>query len=217
MINAVIFDFDDTIVRSERVKRDLIVEHFGFVEGGVAVASRFMASHPGANRYAVVRGVLADLHATGVIGARPTTDAVAEHLAQMGATIERAVIASPLAQGAKEALDILVERYPLHINSATPKDTLDRIVRAIGMERYFKTVLGAPPGTKQQNLEEILSRYGPDRSEVAIVGDGVGDMVLAENAGCRFVGIRGDFSSFGDESFPVLDDLSRLPEVLDRW
>jgi len=212
--SILVFDYDDTLTRdTERQKQRVWGSAFADIPGAEEVANAYARSHHGVPRRERIAGILHELARRQLV--QEPEALVDRYLRRFETQVEDMSVAAPLRTGAEQALGRLVGRYRLYINSATPHDSLQRIIERRGWSTLFAGIYGCPPGSKSEHLKAILEREQAEPASVVMIGDGLGDLAAAEDCGCKFVGVRGEFSAFAPNvSFPILQDLSDLPEVL---
>jgi phosphoglycolate phosphatase len=205
MIRCVVFDFDGTLVNSNRIKRDAFLEVAdGFAEGRV-VMERILRGAAGRDRYWIF-GAFADAMRGGLVAA---------DLAASYTSICRERIAqAPEIDGASASLERLrSDGALLFLSSATPRGPLLEIVGLRRMERYFEAIYGAPE-PKLANLQSIRTRVGCAPNEMVVVGYGESDRSSAYIVGCHFVAVQSDFNDFAVQPRHSVRDLTGLPAFL---
>jgi phosphoglycolate phosphatase len=180
MIRAVVFDFDGTLVDSNALKRaayDTVVR--GHPSGAALVAEAIARSEP--DRRAVF-----ELYAR-LQSARNVVSLDSGILVEAYSKIvDESVAQAPEIPGAGPLLSTLARsKLSCHVSSATPADSLERIVDARGWTRYFVSVNGRPE-TKLATLKRISSQTGICADQFAVVGDGADDLESAAQFGARF-------------------------------
>lgn len=103
--------------------------------------------------------------------------------------VQKLLMDSGLAEGARYALADLEQDYDLFVNSATPVSGLVESLETFQIERFFKLILGQP-SSKHANLRIVgatLTVPGPQK--IVFVGDGEGDWKAAKKFGCHFIGV----------------------------
>ena len=207
MIGHVAFDFDGTLVRSNRIKRDCFDETLADVPGGAAILDDLFASHYRGDRFALFREVVRRLGPDCVL--EPD-----ELAAGYGRLCRIRIGAAPEVPGAGTALSRLAQAgVRMFLISATPQQALDEVVADRDLARFFDLVLGAPTG-KSAHLDRIIETCGITAADIVMVGDGHDDQAAAAQLGCRFIAVTDQPTApFGavETSIP---DLRTLPEVL---
>ena len=179
--DAVIFDFDGTLVASAPAKRQAFFDIFP-AEGAAAVAA-VLAEDPDGSRHRVIPRMVALMQAQG-IGLPP-----GDYVARYGEVSEQAVAQAPELPQASDRLARLAPLMELHVCSNTPEDTVRRHVAARGWSQNFRGVDGYPT-TKRDRIAAVIAALGCPASRVAMVGDGISDAEAAEVNGCAFLAIR---------------------------
>lgn len=115
----------------------------------------------------------------------------------------------------RETLALLSRRFPLYINTATPRDAADESISALGLHSYFKAVFGRP-GTKAENLRFIIHAEKIPPQGLLFVDDQQSGWEVAQEVGCRFIGIRTKRNTFWTtlQLFPILSEFSELSTLL---
>ena len=213
MTACVVFDFDGVLVDSNAVKRQAYHDIFASTAGSEPVVESVLESNTDDDRFGVIRSILQRLRLDA--GAPGRLDLlVTEYSDRYNAICEEHAATCPEIPGASAALSRLARRHPLYVISATPEDPLRRIVKRRGWTGYFRDVLGRPR-TKSENLARVIRAEGIEGGEIVFVGDGRRDLDAARQAGCRFVGVRNGFNDFDPAGLTMLDDLTRLPALVE--
>lgn len=99
------------------------------------------------------------------------------------------VIAAGEIKGAGAFLDrCRQENIPCFVDSATPDNELERILKQRHLDTYFKAALGSGR-SKTDNLKWILDTHGLDSRECLFFGDASSDRDAAKDCGVDFMGI----------------------------
>ncbi len=207
MVRVVVCDFDGVVVDSNRLKHEMFFRLFPAEEG--PVVERVLAEAREETRVEIIRRILS------AAGGRVDP----EQVAALAAAYDREVTASIRAigprPGVRETLAGLARRYEVSLNSTTPEVSLRRTVADLGLEGLFRQVRGAP-ASKPDNLASIMAAAEAAGDEVVVIGDGESDLTSARAHGCRFVGIPNEFNRWDGAGFPVIADLTALPDLLSR-
>ncbi len=211
MIKAVVFDFDGTLVDSNRLKNDAFVEIFsGDPHISEALVRDTLARNVG-TRFDILRDIFVRL------GAAPEEieKSVARYADRFDERIQKGIQEKGLVAGAREVLERLSADRCLYINSATPQPALHAVVAQLSIARYFKAVHGVPP-TKEENLREIIGREGVAPEEVAVVGDGESDRHAAHTCKTHFIGVVNDFNQWQGTAFPLVAGIREAEAIIQK-
>ena len=215
-IKIIVFDFDDTLVKSERIKKEAFATIFYQVDGAVDVVRDFVRNSLPLPRLAMIREILKLLCGRNLlsIAAIDFSATVDDYLIRYGKLVEDLVLAAEEVSGAVDTLRTLSAEYPLYLNSATPQDSISRIIIKKNWGIFFKGVYGSPPGTKLSNLRKIIADENLFGREVLVVGDRESDRKSADECDCKFIGVRGEFNNFTESPSLILDNLSELVPLI---
>ncbi|MBL8894542.1 MAG: HAD family hydrolase [Rhizobiales bacterium] len=180
--DAIIFDFDGTLVDSAGVKYDSFFELFPPTEKHRAIVKDVLARDPDGSRHAVIPRMVDAMRKGGL--AAPEDN----HVQRYGEIVEAGVSAAPECPGASDLLARLHGHAKLYIASNTPQEAVRHQAELRGWGRYFDAIFGYP-ARKVDVVREILerNRIRPDR--LAFVGDGISDEEAARANGCVFIRI----------------------------
>lgn len=215
MMKVIVFDFDDTLKKTERIKKYWLAHIFSDINGGVEVAQKFIHNNHGKNRYETIHGIVQELKKVKYITISDIEEYTNRYIHEFSRRVESDIIAAEEICGARDTLEFFHKKYQLYLNSATPQNALERIISNIEWNHFFKGLYGSPPGTKIEHLGEILTLENVSPNEVVVIGDGDSDQKAAETYKCRFIGVRGEFSRFSENAaFPIVNDLKNIQEVI---
>jgi phosphoglycolate phosphatase-like HAD superfamily hydrolase len=181
-ISAVILDFDGVIVESVDIKTGAFRELFSIYPDRVDEIVAYHLAHNAASRYEKFRVFYRDiLHL-------PYDDETERRLdRELSSIVFSRVVSCPFVPGAEEFLRTFSGKVPMFLVSATPLPELERILEKRGIRRCFTAVYGAP-GSKEDQIGEILAKEGFRRDCVVYVGDMQEDVRVARALGIPFVG-----------------------------
>lgn len=195
MIRCAVFDFDGTLVLSNRIKREGFFAVAEAFPGGEAAMTALLDAPPG-DRFAIMAAFAARYGA----GA----DDLAE---RYGAWCEARILVCPARDGAADLLAELRRRgLRVWINSATPEAPLRTVVARRYPEGTFDGVLGGHE-RKVENLQTILAAERLAAAEVVMIGDGADDRAAAATIGCAFVGLTDGSLAAATDPGPLVADL----------
>lgn len=119
-----------------------------------------------------------------------------------------------IVAGAEAFLRALSERgVKIFVASGTDHPDVVSEARALGLDKYFTRIAGAPLGvescSKEAVMADLLSREGLSGAELAVIGDGKVEIALGKHAGARTIGMATD-------EFAQTDDISRASDGVSR-
>ena len=210
----IVFDFDGVIVLgSERTKERCWFELFRS-QGEKAIAALLRArerySQGKGSRYDIVGDVLHDL---GVPKER-MVKLVKAYCDEYGQKVQAGILAEGIRNEDRRALDFLVQRATLFINTTTPQSAIEEILDKLGISHLFKGVYGqglqGQTSKKTDTLHAISQRESKPIKNIIFIGDGEGDHRAAAKAGCRFIGISNDDNHWSEteHEFSVVSSVS---------
>ena len=181
---VLVFDFDGVLLESVDVKDEAFRELFPdtTAEQRQAVYD-FHRATPGIHRRVKVGRIL-----TEVLN-RPADEATVDSaLERFREIVWERLMNCPEVPGVRAFLEAH-DHLPKYVVSAAPHEELRELARARGFTRYFRDVLGSPPG-KAELLGWILQQEGVAPSDTTMYGDKLADFRAAEDVGVHFVGRR---------------------------
>lgn len=202
---VLVFDFDGVLLESVDVKDEAYRELFPDTTAKQRQAVYdFHRASPGIHRRVKVERIL-----TEVLN-RPADEAIVDSaLERIREIVWERLMECPEVTGVRAVLEAH-EHLPKYVVSAAPHEELQELAWARDLARYFRDVLGSPPG-KAELLGWILQQEGVSPGDAIIFGDRLSDLHAAEDAGVYFVGRR---TSYGAREFPkdipVIDSFIEL-------
>lgn len=202
---VLVFDFDGVLLESVDVKDEAFRELFPetTAEQRQAVYD-FHRATPGIHRRVKVTRILTE------VLQRPADESTVEGaLERFQRVVWERLMECPEVPGVRAFLEAH-EHLPKYVVSAAPHDELRKLAQARDFTRYFRDVLGSPPG-KVELLHRIVRWEGVAPAAATMYGDKLTDLHAAEDVGVHFVGRR---ASHGPAEFPsgasVIDSFIEL-------
>lgn len=188
MIRLAVFDLDGTLVDSRRDLADaanaLVIEL-----GGIPLPEVSIGDMVGEGAAVLVRRVLT---AAGLDAGEP--DALARFLTLYD---DRLLDHTRPYDGILAALEVLQSRMPLAVLTNKPQLATDRMVRGLGLDRFFEAVIGGDTALGRKpdpaGLLELARRCRVEASSTVLVGDSPIDLETARRAGTGVVIARYGF------------------------
>jgi beta-phosphoglucomutase-like phosphatase (HAD superfamily) len=192
-VAAVVFDLDGVLIDSEpvweQVRRDYVRRHGGSWHEDTQSRLMGMSTEEWASYLAGELGV-----------DQPPEEVANEVLDRMG---KRYGQQPPLLDGAVEAVERIGSRWPLGLASSSSRGLIDLVLRAAGMERWFKATVSTeevPRGKPAPDVYlEVARRLDVDPGACVAVEDSSNGVRSAAAAGMRVIAIP-------TERYPLDDD-----------
>ena len=185
---AVVFDFDGTLIQSADAKRDAFFQLFPDEPRYREVVAGVLDEDPDGSRHDVIPRMIERLSERALdlpVGHNET-----DRIGAYAQAVFAAQAASDECPKAGEILEALHGRCALYVSSNTPEVDLVTLVGRRGWNRFFDGIFGHPRD-KIGTLAEIVRKHGGDPARVAVVGDGESDEQAAAAIGCPFFRICG--------------------------
>ena len=185
-IKTIFFDFDGVIADSVDIKTKAFAKLFErYGDEIVKKVVEYHLSHGGVSRYDKFR-----YYYQNFLGKKITDDEINILDKKFSDIVYNEVLKAPFIEGALDFLDICDrEGKNMFVISATPKKEIERIVKARGIDRYFRDVVGSPP-TKDENLTYLIRQYDIDPLKAVYFGDSPNDLEVAQKHLISFIPIN---------------------------
>lgn len=209
MIKCVVFDFDGTLVKSNEIKRRVFYETTKDIVGADLILNRLLSEPDSGDRYSIFKALIKGLEKN------INNDISAITLSELYTKIcEDEISNAPEIPGALNTLNELKNRkIKMFVSSATPVDTLQRIIGIRGWSSLFESIMGSPE-SKEDHIKRILYLNNYSLSEVVYVGDSEVDQKASLSVGCKFVGLGTDSSRFNGRPKVLINTIGELIKEL---
>ena len=196
-IKTIFFDFDGVIADSVDIKTKAFAKLFKrYGDEVVKKVVEYHLSHGGVSRYDKFR-----YYYQNFLGKKITDDEIDTLDKKFSEIVYNEVLKAPFIEGALDFLDICDRKGKnMFVISATPKKEIERIVKARGIDRYFREVVGSPP-TKDENLTYLIKQYDIDPLKAVYFGDSPNDLEVAQKHLISFIPINYFDGSWGFKNF----------------
>lgn len=181
MIQAIVFDFDGTLVDSNRIKYEAMITIARQRKGGEQLI-RNLLDHIKGDRYIILAAFESFYRNSQVSPEDESVKLLAKAYSDL---VDTAVISTPEKPGAYALLSSLKRDYRLILSSATPRENLYRILAKRGWTDFFYHVAGSPT-SKTETLINVMDDLNLSNNEIIVVGDGEDDLASATSIGCKF-------------------------------
>ena len=188
-IKIIVFDFDGTLIVSNRLKYNAFFEVFPDDERHVGTIRSVLSDLNEQSRFVILEEILRQLgHEQG--------DGIKAKVKQLADLYNDRVVNGakicPEMPEAGNVLQSLSRHYRLFVSSTTPEDPLKEIVQYRGWTHLFVDVFGYPR-RKPETIRHIFKWEKAGSSEVLVVGDGESDRQSAVENGCYCAHVTDDF------------------------
>jgi phosphoglycolate phosphatase len=196
-IRSIVFDFDGTLIDSNRLKYDAYFELFPADDCHARIIRDVLSESFEQTRYVILEEILRRLGVGDHTYMKKEVGKLAE---QYNDIVVAGAKTCPEKAGAEKALKKFAPMYRLYVNSTTPDAGLKEIIRFRKWDGYFRGVFGYPH-KKPETLLRIMALEKLRCDQVLVVGDGESDRKSAVETGCPFVHVTEKFH---------LDELDRM-------
>lgn len=199
-IRVIVLDFDGVIVESLGIKTQAFRDLFS---GYPQYLDQIMSYHLAHN--AISRYIKFEYIVTHILGETYDEERAKKIGTRFSKLVRQKIIECPYVEGAEEFLRYFSPNVPLYVASATPQEELEAIIKARGINRYFKGIYGTP-WEKHEVVQQVMLKEKVNPDAVAYVGDSREDYKVAQETGIFFVG-RMNEESFDNLGIPAYKDL----------
>lgn len=185
--DAVVFDFDGTLVDSAPAKYRAFFDVFPGDDAAQRIVAEVLRHDPDGSRHAVIPRMGALMREAGItLGGSDESRVIA-----YGDAVLAAVAACPALARADEALQLARHSGKVHVSSNTPQEPLRDLLNRRGWLALIDGVHGFP-SRKSDTLRAVVAQSGGNAARVLTVGDGPSDEQAAREIGCPFVRVTSE-------------------------
>ncbi|MBW1849959.1 MAG: HAD family hydrolase [Deltaproteobacteria bacterium] len=185
-IHAIVFDFDGTLIDSNRLKYDAYFMLFPADDHHARTIRAVLSEVFEQSRYVILEEILMRLGIRGKNLLKREVGKLAEHYNEI---VVAGAKTCPEKSGAEVVLKKLAPAYKLYVSSTTPDAPLKEIIRFRKWEAYFRGVFGYPH-EKSETLRRIIALEKLKSDQVLVVGDGESDRKSAMENRCPFIHVK---------------------------
>ena len=103
----------------------------------------------------------------------------------------------------------------MFISTGTPQIEIERIIKELELNSFFKSVLGSP-SSKEDHIEYLINNFKINVNKTIFIGDSINDKDAAINKDILFIArIRNKNSALKYEKFKI-NNFKDLPLLLDN-
>jgi phosphoglycolate phosphatase len=180
--DAVVFDFDGTLVDSASAKYQAFFDIFPGDDAIQRIVADVLRRDPDGSRHAVIPRMVALMREHGI----PLAGIEQDRISAYGEAVLAAVAACPALPRAEEALRLARKSGKAHVSSNTPQEPLRDLLGRRGWLPLIDGIHGYP-ARKADTLRAVVAQSGAKPDRVLAVGDGPSDEDAAREVGCPFV------------------------------
>jgi phosphoglycolate phosphatase-like HAD superfamily hydrolase len=207
MIKTIILDFDGVVVESLGIKTQAFRDLFHDYPRQLEQIMSYHLAHNSISRYTKFEYIV-----TRILD-EPYDEARKQAMGtQFSQLVCRKVIECPYVPGAEEFLRYFSSRVPLYLASASPHDELEIILKARGIDRYFKKIFGFPH-KKAEVFQAVLAAEKAAPEEAVYIGDSREDYTVARETGVLFIA-RENEESFDGLKVPIYRDMAGMKQYV---
>jgi phosphoglycolate phosphatase-like HAD superfamily hydrolase len=182
--DAVIFDFDGTLVDSVSEKYQTFFALFPDTPDHRAVVAAVLNADPEGSRHHVIPRMIEGMRGRGLSPGRHHTAESAIDAYSQGSLA--AVAACREIPGATQVLEAISRVSKIYVFSNTPEHALVSLVGARGWSHLFSGISGFPKEKTAVVRSIIAGQPTTPPARIAVVGDDASDEVAARANGCAF-------------------------------
>jgi HAD superfamily hydrolase (TIGR01549 family) len=218
MIEAIIFDFDGVLVKSNEIRKRTYFNIFPETPERDKIVEECLKSSKTKTRWGLIEDIILKLKEKRLIDYKDLENEKKKYVDKYSKITEEKTSIAEEVRGSKESLRELSKKYDIFIVSGTTQESLDVVVKNRGLSTYFKGVYGTMPRkrSKIELIKKILQDFRLDSKKIIYIGDGEEDLETAKFYNMIFIGLINKDNGFEirkDIKYK-LNDLTRLNELI---
>ena len=206
------FDFDGTLYLSNAIKRSAFYLISSEYENGEIIIDKILNDNPILNRYEIFKLFSKEYKIKFPNSRQIEPFELSTKYSELCFN-QITKFTSP-REGMFEILNYLLDmKIGCYLISATPEYDLKKIVLNLDLNKYFKSVFGAPE-TKEKIITRIISREAIPKKSFFYIGDNIKDYIASQVAGCNFIPIS-DNEEFDKINKNIFNNLYELIKIFE--
>jgi phosphoglycolate phosphatase len=182
---AFIFDFDGTLVESNKIKRDAFYSLSEKIKRNPEAVDHALSSIPESSRFEIIAKIHQLINEPSALDLNREEE-IKQAVETYSQIVRDGVLACPEISGATSLLSSLKARDRLiFISSNTPEEFLGELIASRKWSNLINGYYGYPK-KKVETIFSILQGNQLKASETVVIGDGDSDEISARKAGCTF-------------------------------
>lgn len=181
MIRAIGFDFDGTLIISEKEKAEIYYSLFDNKRGIKKLYSELVGKM---NRLEKIAYIIRTFYHR-----EPTKKEVKEISMKFSAEYLKKFNRCPLVSCSPFLIELRKQVKFMFLLSLEDKTDVKKLAKHCGIDKYFNEVLGGPK-TKVKNFQHVLKVHKIKPSEALYIGDSREDIVSAKECGMHVIGVN---------------------------
>jgi phosphoglycolate phosphatase-like HAD superfamily hydrolase len=175
MFKLLIFDFDDTIIKSQKIKINSFYDILTKYNVNKELITNILCKNPDLNRYDTISLMIknSNLDYNSIIN-------------EYNEKVKIKLLNTNYLPYSKEILEMCFKKnIPIYINSNTPINILEDLLENLKIKYLFKKVYGYPMN-KSESVAEIIKLNNISNKEILLIGDGNSDYKAAYDNNINF-------------------------------
>ena len=209
MIKCIIFDFDGTLVDSNEIKREAFFTVTNHFSGSKDIMADILNTKNPGSRYDIFNSYSKRVN--------EETQFLIDGSAlveKYSAICEESVSLAESVLGFNSLFNYLKKTdIKIVISSATPTNTLVKIIINRKINHFFDDVYGSPE-TKVSHINKVIKDYNINANEILYVGDSEVDLQASLTSGAFFIGVGNDYCRFLSDQHQLVNNLDSIKNML---